>query len=85
MDEGNLWISINRLTRRKPVMDKKEFLIRFGELHGLKIDSGRAEKQVEPGGAWDMVQILRSILFGTDVTGYRPQDDLKFDRKEIES
>jgi hypothetical protein len=65
-------------------MEKKEFLIRLGKLHGLKIDPGRAEKQVEPGGSWDMLQILRTILFRTEVTGYRPQDDLKFDLKEIE-
>ena len=66
-------------------MEKKEFLIRHGELHGLKIGPDRAERQAAPGGAWDLVQILRTVLFRTDVTGYRPQDDLKFDLKEVAS
>jgi hypothetical protein len=83
-NQQTLLISINRLFRRKPIMEKKEFLIRLGEMHGLKINPNRAERQAEPGGAWDMVQILRSILFRTEVTGYRPQDDLKFNLKEVE-
>ncbi|MCJ7832960.1 MAG: hypothetical protein MUQ20_01060 [Deltaproteobacteria bacterium] len=64
-------------------MEKKEFLIMLGELHGLKIDQNRAERLIEPGGSWDIVQILRTVLFRTDVTGYRPHDDLKFDMKEM--
>ncbi len=66
-------------------MEKKEFLIRLGELHGLKIDPNRAERLIEPGGPWDIVQILKTILFRTDVSGYRPLDDLNFDRKEMAS
>lgn len=66
-------------------MEKKAYLIMLGNLHGLKIDPDRAERLIKSGGAWDVVQILRSILFGTDVTGYRPGEDLNFDLKEVKS
>ena len=66
-------------------MEKKEYLIMLGDLHGLKIDPDRAERLVKSGGAWDVVQILRTVLFRTDVTGYRPGDDLEFNLKEVNS
>ena len=66
-------------------MEKKEYLIMLADLHGLKIDPDRAEGLTKPGGAWDIVQILRSVLFRTEVTGYRPGDDLKFDLPEVKS
>ena len=64
-------------------MEKKEYLIMLGDLHGLKIDPDRAERLVKSGGPWDIVQILRTVLFRTDVTGYRPGDDLNFGLQEV--
>ena len=66
-------------------MDKKELIISLGELQGLKIDPSRASNISEPGGAWDTVQFIRSLLFQVDVTGARPQDDLRFEIKEVKS
>lgn len=66
-------------------MDNKGLLIKLGELQGLKLDPARAEIMTEPGGVWDMVQLIRSILFQADVDGFRPQDDLRFDIEEIKS
>jgi hypothetical protein len=64
------------------IMDKKELIAVLGELQGIKIDQDRTELLTEPSGVWDMVQLIRSILFQTDVTGARPQDDLHFDIEE---
>ena len=64
-------------------MDNKELLIKLGEIQGLKIDPDRAELMTNPNGSWDMIQLIRSILFKADVIGARPQDDLRFDNKEV--
>ena len=64
-------------------MDKKEFLMTLGEQYGLKIDQDRAERMAQTGGPWDIVQIIRSILFRIDVTGYRPEDAPNFGPKEM--
>ena len=66
------------------IMDKKELIISIGALQGLKIDPSRASNMSEPGGVWDMIQLIRSILFQVDVVGARPQDDLRFDVEEVE-
>jgi hypothetical protein len=65
------------------IMDNKELFIKLGELQGLKIDQDRAELMTNPNGSWDMIQLIRSILFKVDVIGARPQDDLRFDIKEV--
>ena len=64
-------------------MDNKDLFIKLGELQGLKIDPDRAEFMTKPNGSWDMIQLIRSILFEVDVIGARPQDDLCFDIKEV--
>lgn len=64
-------------------MDNNKLLIKLGELQGLNIDPARAELMTEPGGVWDMVQLIRSLLFQVDVTGARPQDDLRFEIEEV--
>ena len=64
-------------------MDNKELLIKLGELQGVKIDQVRAKLMTEPGGVWDMVQLIRSRLFQADVDGFRPQDDLRLNIEEI--
>lgn len=64
-------------------MDNKELFIKLGELQGLKIDPDRAGLMTSTNGSWDMVQLIRSILFEVDVTGARPRDDLRFDIKEV--
>ena len=66
-------------------MDKTEFLITLGEQQGLKIPKERADKMVEKGGALDIVQLIRTILFQMEVTGFRPQDDLQFNLEEVPS
>lgn len=64
-------------------MDKKELLTALIELQGLKIGLDRAAQMTGPGGAWDMTQIIRSVLFQADVTGARPRDDLRFETEEV--
>ena len=44
-------------------MDNKELFIKLGGFQGLKIDPSRAELMTEPGKGWDIVQLIRSILF----------------------
>jgi hypothetical protein len=66
-------------------MDKIEFIATLGDQQGLKIPKERAEKMAEKGGVLDMVQLIRTILFQLDVTGFRPHDDLRFDLKEVPS
>jgi hypothetical protein len=66
-------------------MDKTEFIITLGDQQGLNIPRERSEKIVEKGGALDMVQLIRRILFQLDVTGYRPHDDLQFVLEEVAS
>ena len=66
-------------------MDKKEFIITLGDQQGLRFSRERAEKMTEKGGVLDMVQLIRTILFQLDVTGFRPHDDLQFDLEEVAS
>jgi hypothetical protein len=63
-------------------MDKKEFIITLGDQQGLRFSQERAEKMIEKGGVLDMVQLIRTIIFQSDVTGCRPHDDLQFDPEE---
>ena len=63
-------------------MDKKEFVITLGDQQGLRFSRERAEKMIEKGGVLDMVQLIRTIIFRSDVTGCRPHDDLRFDLAE---
>ena len=64
-------------------MDKKEFIITLGDQQGLRFSRERAEKMIEKGGVLDMVQLIRTIIFQSDVTGFRPHDDLQFDLEEV--
>ena len=64
-------------------MDNKKLIISLGEMQGLKIDPNRASNMADKGGAWDMIQFIRSLLFQVDVSGARPQDDLRFEIAEI--
>jgi len=64
-------------------MDKKELIISLGKLQGIEIDPSRASNMADPGGVWDLVQLIRSLLFQAEVNGARPQDDLRFDIKEV--
>jgi len=66
-------------------MDKTEFIITLGGQQGLKIPKERADKMAEKGGVLEMVRVIRTILFQSDVTGSRPHDDLPFDLKEVAS
>jgi hypothetical protein len=66
-------------------MDKKEFIIALEDQQGLKFSLERAERMAEKGGVLDMILLIRSILFQLDVTGFRPQDDLRFDFEEVPS
>jgi hypothetical protein len=66
-------------------MDKKEFIITLGDQQGLKFSRERAERMTEKGGVLDMILLIRAILFQSDVTGFRPQDDLQFDLEEVAS
>ncbi len=66
-------------------MDRKEFIITLGEQQGLRFSRERAERITEKGGVFDMVQLIRAILFQLNVTGFRPHDDLQFDLDEVAS
>jgi hypothetical protein len=66
-------------------MNKKEFVITLGDQQGLRLSPERAEKMAEKGGVLDMILLLRTILFQSEVTGFRPQDDLRFDLEEVSS
>jgi hypothetical protein len=64
-------------------MGKKEFLLIQAEQYGLKIDPERAEMLTRPGGPWDMIQIIRAILFRVDVAGHCPLDKPDFGLAEV--
>ena len=60
------------------MMEKKEFLMALGEQYGLNIEPDRCEKMAQDGGPADMVQFIRTLLFGINVDGYRPADEPDF-------
>ncbi len=66
-------------------MDKIEFIITLGDQQGVRFSRERAERMSEKGGLLDMVQLIRTILFQLNVTGFRPHDDLPFDLEEVAS
>jgi hypothetical protein len=55
-------------------MDKKEFFTMLGEWQGITLDQARAERMARPGGVYEMLSGIRTVLFRMDVSEYRPLD-----------
>ena len=59
-------------------MDKKAFLEMLGEFQNIRLDAQRIKQFLEPGQMFDQLQLIKSVVFQLDVTGFRPMEDLDF-------
>ena len=60
-------------------MEKSEFFTMLGERQGITLDQASSEWMVRSGGVYEMLSGMKTILFGMDVSAYRPLDAPVFD------
>ena len=59
-------------------MEKTDFIRMMGAFQNIHLSEDQAAHMVEPGGMFDMLQMIKTGLFQVDVSGFKPLDELNF-------